>query len=104
MKYCIIFTTGNTTNLMAHLNQAHLEEMPGVVPKKKKTQCQTKLTQPTTSSQSFISASTCTMNNDRRKTLNDALIKLLAGKILPLSLVDNELFKNFIKLLDPRFV
>lgn len=39
-----------------------------------------------------------------KNLLNDALINLLTGKTLPLNLVDNELFKYFVKLLDPRFV
>lgn len=39
-----------------------------------------------------------------KKLLNDALINLLTGKTLPLNLVDNELFKYFVKLLDPRLV
>lgn len=84
--------------MMAHLNQAHPSEKTGNVSGKKTKVNQTKLTH----SSAFVTAAA--MSKDRKTILNDALIKLLTGKVLPLSLVDNTLFKDFIKLLDPRFV
>lgn len=88
---------GNTTNMMAHLNQAHPSDKTGNVSGKKTKVNQTKLTH----SSAFVTAAA--MSKDRKTILNDALIKLLTGKVLPLSLLDNTLFKDFIKLLDPRY-
>jgi hypothetical protein len=39
---------------------------------------------------------------ERKRALDDALMKLVVGKVLPLSLVDNQFFKTFVSLLDPE--
>ena len=45
-----------------------------------------------------------TNTDPHQRELNDALINYIAGDLLPLSTVDSKPFKNFIRLLDPRFV
>ena len=40
----------------------------------------------------------------RQEAIDDALLKLLVGKVLPLSLVDHPLFHGFVNLLDSRYL
>lgn len=39
---------------------------------------------------------------EQKKNIDDALLKLIAGKALPISLVDSPFFRTFVKLLNPR--
>ena len=38
----------------------------------------------------------------RQSQIDDALLQLLEGKVLPMSLVDNPRFRTFVSLFDPR--
>lgn len=46
---------------------------------------------------------TSMLPTERQNLLDDALAKLVVGKILPTSLADNEYFKSFVGLLDPKY-
>ena len=39
---------------------------------------------------------------EKVKSIDDALAKLIVGKMLPVSIVDNKHFTNFVGMLDPR--
>lgn len=41
---------------------------------------------------------------ERQSAIDDALNKMIIGKVLPVSIVDNIYFRAFVELLDPRYV
>ena len=41
---------------------------------------------------------------ERQLTIDDALNKLIIGKVLPVSIVDNIYFKAYVGLLDPKYI
>ncbi|WAQ99568.1 ZBED1-like protein [Mya arenaria] len=83
---------GNTTNFQFHLQHDHPHDSTGEMKKATKQPVQAKL--------SFAPPR---LNSDRQAILDDALLKLLVGKVLPLSLVENKHFKTFVDLLDNRY-
>lgn len=93
------FFTGNTTNLQFHLDSQHKLKAP-----------EEKSTQPKIdqfnkdakeSSERFVSPR---LSKTKQDQIDDALLKLMIGKVLPFSLVENEKFKEFVRLLEPRYV
>jgi hypothetical protein len=45
---------------------------------------------------------TVKLSSQKQQALDDALLKLLVGKVLPLSLVDHPLFREFVQQLNPQ--
>lgn len=103
--------TGNTTNLFHHLKQYHpLEYAEG-----KKLQSQTSASGPSTSTgpvsvepkqqQTLITAFSSTVPYDkktkRHKDITNAVAFFIAKDMLPISTVENQGFKQLIKVLDP---
>ncbi|XP_033725237.1 zinc finger BED domain-containing protein 1-like [Pecten maximus] len=103
--------TGNTTNFMSHIRNEHslpkgTDNTPKVktnttttgtcihTPTRKPRQVQSTLNFPSQESK---------LGNERKKALDDRLMKMVIGKVLPTSLVDNCYFKEFVQLLDPRY-
>ena len=95
----VVYLAGNTTNMMFHLDHEHKEEKSGseVKPIKAAT------------SQPKINtwcggATPGRLTQKDKDAIDDALMKLLVKKALPTSLVDNPFFRDFVALLEPRFV
>jgi hypothetical protein len=44
------------------------------------------------------------MRKEKQNNIDELLLKLLVGKALPLSLVENKFFKDFVKELNAGFV
>lgn len=42
------------------------------------------------------------MTETKQKEIDDALMQLLVGKVLPISLVDSHYFRDFVHLLNPN--
>lgn len=42
------------------------------------------------------------ISQERQEQIDDALCKFIAGKVIPVSVVHNELFRKFVGHLDPR--
>lgn len=112
MCICTIFIVGNTTNLQWHIDhdhnaqstptQATLSTNPSTrvrAVSSLSSQCKTLAVQPKITSV-MVDAK---ISISRQNNIDGALMKLLVGKVLPLSLVDNPLFKEFVNLLDPRY-
>lgn len=52
---------------------------------------------------SFLNTATIgKISQERQEQIDDALCKFIAGKVIPVSVVDNELFRKFVGHLDPR--
>lgn len=84
--------SGNTTNFMHHIELEHGYDG-------KQTANQPKQ-QPISA---FINVTaTGKINPERQEQIDDALCKFIAGRAIPISTVDNDLFRVFIGLLDPR--
>lgn len=41
---------------------------------------------------------------ERKGYIDNCLMKMIVGKVLPPSLVDNEFFREFVKALEPRYL
>ena len=56
--------------------------------------------------QSIISSSfsDSRISKGRQSSLAETLLKLMVGKVLPLSRIDNRLFQTFVNLIDPRYI
>ncbi|KAK3108755.1 hypothetical protein FSP39_014880 [Pinctada imbricata] len=88
--------TGNTTNFLNHIEHEHdgMKQSSSSGSKPKQQQ----------SMDSFVNVNTAgKINPERQDKIDDALCKFIAGKAVPLSIVDNILFRTFIGLLDPRY-
>ncbi|XP_060567575.1 E3 SUMO-protein ligase ZBED1-like [Ruditapes philippinarum] len=86
---------GNTTNLLFHIDHDHKRTASG----DENNNIKKAPTQPTI--QALI-ANPGRLTQKSRTNLDDALLKLIVGKALPISLVKNPHFIEFTKLLDPR--
>ncbi|KAK3091078.1 hypothetical protein FSP39_016969 [Pinctada imbricata] len=85
---------GNTTNFLNHIEHEHdgMKQSSSSGSKPKQQQ----------SMDSFVNVNTAgKINPERQDKIDDALCKFIAGKAVPLSIVDNILFRTFIGLLDP---
>lgn len=92
--------SGNTTNFRVHIQSEH--KLAG--------QPETKTIKPP-AHQTKLNFDRNTMgihsiqgplSKDRAEKIDVALQKLIVGKVLPISLVENEFFRSFVKELDPR--
>ena len=84
--------SGNTTNFMHHIELEHGYDGKQIANQPKQ--------QPMSS---FINVTaTGKINPERHEQIDDALCKFIAGKQIPISTEDNDLFRVFIGLLDPR--
>lgn len=43
------------------------------------------------------------LNVDRQHKIDDSLNKLIVGKVIPISIVENVYFRDFVALLEPRY-
>lgn len=90
--------TGNTTNLQQHLDKHHRSESTETTlksaPRKveNKQYFQPKIDHPVTKP----------ISHEKKKKLDDLTLKLMVGKVLPMSLVDNKHFKALLNELEPR--
>ncbi|XP_016970923.1 E3 SUMO-protein ligase ZBED1-like [Drosophila rhopaloa] len=82
-------TSGNTSNLADHLKRFH------------PTHSQYKATQPTV--KKFFNHDEYDSNSVRKASLDMALMGMIAKDIQPFSIVEDEGFRKFVKLLDPRY-
>ena len=83
--------SGNTTTFMHHIELEHDDGKQNANQPKQ---------QPMSS---FINVTaTGKINPERHEQIDDALCKFIAGKQIPISTEDNDLFRVFIGLLDPR--
>ncbi|KAK3108196.1 hypothetical protein FSP39_002934 [Pinctada imbricata] len=98
-----VVITGNTTNLLAHLNSAHSAEIASELDGKTSLNKQKpkQMTLPMTIAKP---ASIKKLSTEKIAELDDRLTRLIVGKVLPLSLVDSPFFKDFVGSLDPRQV
>lgn len=81
---------------MNHIENVHgdVRSKSGSLSGKPKTQV---------SMNSFLNTATNgKISPDRQEQIDDALCKFIAGKVIPVSVVDNELFRKFVGHLDPR--
>ena len=92
-----------------HIDHEHDDKSSRVTSKPKQSQIASvsqcsasgvKSVQPTITSRMMDSK----ISKARQAAIDDALLKLLVGKVLPLSLVDHPLFHRFLNLLDSRYL
>lgn len=100
-------TSGNTSNLSDHLKRFHPTALNGC---DKNEQGPSSPVSGTSSTQSVPSISTYfkrefnyDSSSQRKKALDNALFKMIAMDLQPFSIVNDEGFKQFVKLLDPRY-
>ena len=93
--HVIMFFLGNTTNFKMHIDSDH----GGEFEPKSKSKVQPCL-------DNFVKSNKPVgkISAERQLTIDDALNKLIIGKVLPVSIVDNIYFKAFVGLLDPRYI
>ncbi|XP_048753925.2 E3 SUMO-protein ligase ZBED1-like [Ostrea edulis] len=86
---------GNTTNFKNHIDSEHGGSLPKNMP--------TKQHQP--SIDTFVNSNTQKgkLNVDRQHKIDDSLNKLIVGKVIPISIVENVYFRDFVALLEPRY-
>ncbi|XP_062577042.1 E3 SUMO-protein ligase ZBED1-like [Saccostrea cucullata] len=85
---------GNTTNFRVHIDSEHGGELEPKI----KSNIQPRL-------DNFVKSNKPVgkISPERQSTIDDALNKLIIGKALPVSIVDNIYFRAFVELLDPRY-
>lgn len=83
-------TSGNTSNLMDHLNRCH----PFLI---ESTKCNSSIIQ------YFKKGVTYDNNSVRKKELDLALSKMIALDIQPFRIVEDKGFRDFVHCLDPRY-
>ncbi|XP_069107962.1 E3 SUMO-protein ligase ZBED1-like [Argopecten irradians] len=104
--------TGNTTNFQSHIDNEHKLHDTRVCKQKDKltklgnrdASGSTKQTFQTTLHQMVGMKSNNKLGAERKKEVDQSLMKMMAGKVLPFSLVDNVFFKNFVHALEPRYL
>lgn len=84
------FILGNTTNFQFHIDKEHVGIASGVKTPKAPV--------PITSFTGQLALGK--ISSERQKQIDDALNKLIVRKVLPVSLVDNKYFLQFVHLLD----
>ena len=97
--------SGNTTNFQFHLDHDHALELGGKstsTTESKPPKTQSKISHFATGASGSSVGVVGRISAARQSQIDDALLQLLVGKVLPLSLVDHPLFRNFVNLLDPR--
>ena len=104
-------TAGNTSNLLKHLKNKHhdayqhvheeQEEMKRLKEDKSGSCAGSK--KQVTLSESLTKTSGYRKDSQRRKIIDDALIKMLALDLQPASIVEDRGFLNFMEILDPRY-
>ena len=100
---CITFFDfpGNTTSFQHHISHEHRTDP--VFTKKGLHPCQPKIkTFSALANTSIVNVGRLSVN--KKTELDDLLTKLIIGKVLPTSLVDNMCFKAFVGQLDPRYL
>lgn len=87
---------GNTTNLIFHIKHDHKQLVPGPDEpvRDKQNMVQPKID---------LAVSRQHIPKERQAKLDDIVLKLVISKSLPLSLISNEIFKEFVSELDPRY-
>ena len=91
-----ILYSGNTTNMRVHMDNYH-KNLGDNVSKRLPTPKQLKLA--TCIQAGSLEKRMCAK---KKGQIDDSLDKLLVMEVLPLSLVENEHFQKFVKLLDTR--
>lgn len=90
--YSWVFFSANTSNFLAHIKSSHPDyKRSGSSSGLKQMKLTGSFGQPKQKPK-----------GERKKSLDDALMQLVVGKVLPLSLVDNKFFKAFVSMLDPE--
>ncbi|KAK3090063.1 hypothetical protein FSP39_008889 [Pinctada imbricata] len=99
--------TGNTTNFLVHINSEHKPHSANSTDQVHVGNTE----QHQTPSGPSLSQRTLDFNNnacvsrlgpEKKKKIDETLYKLVIGKMLPPSIVDNDYFIGFVKALDPR--
>nr|XP_024661555.1 zinc finger BED domain-containing protein 1-like [Maylandia zebra] len=99
--------TGNTTNLFHHLKQCHPQEHAQSLTESANLSSKTTGGIPAKQQQSIESAFSSVLPYDkkakRHSDITNAIAYCLAKDMLPINTVENEGFKQLIKVLDPRY-
>lgn len=107
MEHFLSSVSGNTTNFQAHLDGEHKLSNPASQAATQSTALNTRptLTQLTmTFSNDNAQGKLGNLGPDKRKRIDETLLKLTVGKALPPSLVDNKFFKDFVAALEPSYL
>ena len=97
VSYTLFHVSGNTTNMNSHLRTEHKNEM---MPMNQSHSATGKSKEQPKVASYFTAAPA--FSKDKQNQIDDVLMKLLVKKCLPLSLVDHELFRELLGLLEPR--
>jgi hypothetical protein len=94
---CSRSISGNTTNFWKHIETEHedeqLKDVTSASESKKPLPQQNIM-------QSYVNGK---MSMKRQSEIDDSLVKFISGKVIPVSVVDNVLFREFIAKLDGRY-
>lgn len=102
--------SGNTSNLLKHLKICHPEEYQKCIPAQESRNKKSKSADSVASTSKQITISE-TMSLSRKypsasvrsKTLDNALIEMIATDLQPISIVEDKGFLKYTSLLDPRY-
>ncbi|KAL5022683.1 hypothetical protein ScPMuIL_001838 [Solemya velum] len=95
---------GNTTNLQFHLDHDHRDLGSAVTSAVQKQQKLHNLANQPTIQGILQSTRSSALPVAIQKDIDNSLMKIMVGKVLPLSLVDSEYLKTFVSKLDSRYV
>uniref|UniRef100_A0A1X7U5T4 BED-type domain-containing protein n=1 Tax=Amphimedon queenslandica TaxID=400682 RepID=A0A1X7U5T4_AMPQE len=100
-------TSGNTSNLFKHLQSNHKDEYAAVEKHRLEQASQKKMKvavkQPSLK-ESFAIAQPYGKESQRKKKLDDVLVKMIATDLQPISIVNDQDFQNFLKAIDSKYI